>query len=413
MRRLPGLAARSAGQADFVHVGPSEHDQSDALTEEEVAAASASGTVRFVGAVDDVRPYLASATVVVLPSYREGIPRVAMEAAAMGRPVVAYDIRGVREVIDPASGSSSPAGTAGAGRTWSEICCRTRPVRRARCAGAGRGWWSASPRTRSSSGCGPSTPASGWAAAGDMSTEVLPDRRRRGLVRRHGRPGRAVPAPGGARSGLTGLADLLDGSPDGDPTVTLFVVGNYADAVATELDELVARGHEVASHGPDHGRLPEDPDGAGRVVARGAGRCSRTWSRRPVQGFRSPRFDMPGHASSLGRYRELWPRPDSSTCRTPAGSGPGRRCGSSPCCRARVPDRRGQLPAPAPGGGPSDAVGRGARPRGRRCSTTTPTISEPRCPASASIRSLAVAKQLVGRGRVAAGVLTDPQPVRQ
>ena len=55
----------------------------------------------FVGAVDDVRPYLASATVVVLPSYREGIPRVAMEAAAMGRPVVAYDIRGMREVIDP------------------------------------------------------------------------------------------------------------------------------------------------------------------------------------------------------------------------------------------------------------------------------------------------------------------------
>ena len=40
----------------------------------------------FVGAVDDIRPYLAAADVVVLPSYREGIPRVAMEAAAVGPP---------------------------------------------------------------------------------------------------------------------------------------------------------------------------------------------------------------------------------------------------------------------------------------------------------------------------------------
>ncbi len=98
------IAESLAGQADFVHVGPFEVDQSDALTEEEVAAASEAGLVTFVGAVDDVRPYLASATVVVLPSYREGIPRVAMEAAAMGRPVAAYDIRGVREVIDPQLG---------------------------------------------------------------------------------------------------------------------------------------------------------------------------------------------------------------------------------------------------------------------------------------------------------------------
>ncbi len=63
--------------------------------------AAASGDVSFIGAVDDIRPYLAAADVVVLPSYREGMPRVAMEAAAAGRPVVAYDVRGVREVVDP------------------------------------------------------------------------------------------------------------------------------------------------------------------------------------------------------------------------------------------------------------------------------------------------------------------------
>jgi glycosyltransferase involved in cell wall biosynthesis len=69
-----------------------------------------SGTVTFAGEVDDVRPYLADADVVLLPSFREGIPRVAMEAAAMARPVVGYDVRGVREVIPLETGLLAPRG---------------------------------------------------------------------------------------------------------------------------------------------------------------------------------------------------------------------------------------------------------------------------------------------------------------
>jgi glycosyltransferase involved in cell wall biosynthesis len=102
------LARALAGRADFVHVGPVESDQSDALSSADIAGAS--GDVSFVGAVEDVRPYLAAADLVVLPSYREGVPRVAMEAAAAGRPVVAYDVRGVREVVDPATGLLAPRG---------------------------------------------------------------------------------------------------------------------------------------------------------------------------------------------------------------------------------------------------------------------------------------------------------------
>jgi glycosyltransferase involved in cell wall biosynthesis len=104
------LAAKLAGRARFVHVGPVEHDQADALDPAEVAAAERDGTVEFAGAVDDVRPWLAAADVVVLPSYREGIPRVPMEASVMGRPVVGYDIRGMREVVDPDSGLLVPRG---------------------------------------------------------------------------------------------------------------------------------------------------------------------------------------------------------------------------------------------------------------------------------------------------------------
>ncbi|HLH28362.1 MAG TPA: glycosyltransferase [Acidimicrobiales bacterium] len=104
------LAAGLCGGARFVHVGPAEHDQRDAVPDEVVRELAGAGTVAFVGVVEDVRPYLAAATVVVLPSYREGIPRVAMEAAATGRPVLAYDIRGMREVVPPSTGLLVPRG---------------------------------------------------------------------------------------------------------------------------------------------------------------------------------------------------------------------------------------------------------------------------------------------------------------
>jgi glycosyltransferase involved in cell wall biosynthesis len=103
------LARRLSDLADFVHVGPEEPDQTDRLSAEDMASARAAG-VDLVGDVTDVRPFLAAADIVVLPSYREGIPRAAMEAAATGRPVVAYDIRGVREVIPTGSDLLAPRG---------------------------------------------------------------------------------------------------------------------------------------------------------------------------------------------------------------------------------------------------------------------------------------------------------------
>jgi glycosyltransferase involved in cell wall biosynthesis len=103
------LARRLCDVADFRHVGPEEEDQGDRMTSVELTAARQAG-VELVGAVDDIRPYLADADLVILPSYREGIPRAAMEAAASGRAVVAYDIRGVREVVPPDAGLLAPRG---------------------------------------------------------------------------------------------------------------------------------------------------------------------------------------------------------------------------------------------------------------------------------------------------------------
>ena len=48
----------------------------------------------------DVRPHIENADCVVLPSYREGIPRTLLEGAAMGRPLIAARSVGCMEVID-------------------------------------------------------------------------------------------------------------------------------------------------------------------------------------------------------------------------------------------------------------------------------------------------------------------------
>lgn len=52
---------------------------------------------RYAGPQKDLRPFYARARAVVLPSYREGLPRVLLEALSMARPVVASDVPGCRE----------------------------------------------------------------------------------------------------------------------------------------------------------------------------------------------------------------------------------------------------------------------------------------------------------------------------
>lgn len=60
----------------------------------------AEDVVEYLGTTSDVRPAIAAASCVVLPSYREGAPRTLIEAAAMARPVIATDVPGCRAVVD-------------------------------------------------------------------------------------------------------------------------------------------------------------------------------------------------------------------------------------------------------------------------------------------------------------------------
>ncbi len=87
-------------QARLVVAGPADPDKPDAITEVELDRARERAGVRFLGMHTEVERLYPAFDVYVLASYREGFPRSAMEAAAMGLPLVLTDIRGCRQVVD-------------------------------------------------------------------------------------------------------------------------------------------------------------------------------------------------------------------------------------------------------------------------------------------------------------------------
>jgi glycosyltransferase involved in cell wall biosynthesis len=80
----------------FLMVGDRDPDKPDSLPRDELARAGRD--MIFTEWRTDVRDLLALMDVFVLASWREGVPRSAIEAAAMGKPLVLTDIRGCREV---------------------------------------------------------------------------------------------------------------------------------------------------------------------------------------------------------------------------------------------------------------------------------------------------------------------------
>ena len=85
----------------FQLLGPIDEGNRSAVSRAELDRWVAEGTIEYLGATEDVRPFIERATAVVLPSYREGLPRSLLEAAAMARPLIATDVPGCRELVEP------------------------------------------------------------------------------------------------------------------------------------------------------------------------------------------------------------------------------------------------------------------------------------------------------------------------
>ncbi|HLZ79770.1 MAG TPA: glycosyltransferase family 4 protein [Sphingomonas sp.] len=92
------IVRRDYPDARFELVGPFDPNPA-AVSAAELAEWQSRGALIYHGSTRDVRPYLASCSVFVLPSHREGLPRTILEAMATGRAIITTDAPGCRETV--------------------------------------------------------------------------------------------------------------------------------------------------------------------------------------------------------------------------------------------------------------------------------------------------------------------------
>ena len=93
------ILKQRGADARFVLVGRTDPDNPTDVGEAAIKAWTDEGAAEWWGFADDMAATLGKAHVVCMPSYREGLPRVLIEAAACGLPIVTADIPGCREIV--------------------------------------------------------------------------------------------------------------------------------------------------------------------------------------------------------------------------------------------------------------------------------------------------------------------------
>jgi glycosyltransferase involved in cell wall biosynthesis len=118
-RTLDALSGAERGHVAFVVVGDTPEDfRPDHLAECRALAEALgmAGVFHMLGFRADVRPLLADFDVAVVPSvYADPLPRSVMESMAMAKPVIAFDVGGVAEMLDATAGELVPFEAAGEG----------------------------------------------------------------------------------------------------------------------------------------------------------------------------------------------------------------------------------------------------------------------------------------------------------
>lgn len=94
------LSRSSGSPTEFWIAGYPDHGHSDALTESEIAAIAENPAIRYCGHVTDMPELLAQVDALILPSrYKEGLPRILIEASAARLVLVGSDIAGIQQII--------------------------------------------------------------------------------------------------------------------------------------------------------------------------------------------------------------------------------------------------------------------------------------------------------------------------
>ncbi len=93
------LLRKQGVDARFQLLGAQEPDHKRGIQASLIQEWIEQGMVEYLGTTDDVRPFIHGADCVVLPSYREGLPRTLLEAASLCKPVVTTNVPGCRDVV--------------------------------------------------------------------------------------------------------------------------------------------------------------------------------------------------------------------------------------------------------------------------------------------------------------------------
>ncbi len=99
IREFIKAAKTLRGTARFVISGMIDQESPDKVSEEFIKSFIDDGIIEYWGYCKDMHEILKKSTLVVLPSYREGLPKVLCEAAAIGRPIITTDVPGCRDAI--------------------------------------------------------------------------------------------------------------------------------------------------------------------------------------------------------------------------------------------------------------------------------------------------------------------------
>lgn len=86
-------------EAEFQLLGPIDVQHKRGIPEEMIQGWVEKNQVEYLGTTEDVKAYISKADCIVLPSYREGTPKTLLEAASMGKPIVATDVPGCNNVV--------------------------------------------------------------------------------------------------------------------------------------------------------------------------------------------------------------------------------------------------------------------------------------------------------------------------
>jgi glycosyltransferase involved in cell wall biosynthesis len=93
------ISRRKEIPVDFLLAGDIYPENPSSLNVEDIESIKKQEIVSYLGHRDDMEILIGDSDIVVLPSYREGTPRVLVEAAAMEKPVVATDIAGCSGIV--------------------------------------------------------------------------------------------------------------------------------------------------------------------------------------------------------------------------------------------------------------------------------------------------------------------------